>query len=399
MYRSRIVAGAALAILGFLGGLGWNAFAPGVGVATRSGRLPTAAGSLNSDERATVDLFQHASPSVVFITSLELRRNLFRLDVTQIPRGTGSGFVWDNNGHIVTNFHVIDGAQAVRVTLADQSAWDAKLVGAAPEKDLAVLKIEAPAEQLPALPMGSANELMVGQQVFAIGNPFGLDHTLTTGVISALGREIGSAADVPIRDVIQTDAAINPGNSGGPLLDSSGRLIGVNTAIYSPSGAYAGIGFAIPVDTVQWVVPDLIQHGRVMRPTSACTWRAPRSRSSSASAGADPRRQQQGRQAGLQRTRRDERGRLILGDVITSVDGGGIFRRRCAPLARAARCRRHRQTHRLARRQDARGHDRPPGPQRTACARRMIRPKEQRFTRRHGGTEPGGMSPCLRYSV
>ena len=325
MYRSRIVAGAALAILGFLGGLGWNAFAPGVGVATRSGRLPTAAGSLNSDERATVDLFQHASPSVVFITSLELRRNMFRFDVTQIPRGTGSGFVWDNNGHVVTNFHVIEGAQAVRVTLADQSAWDAKLVGAAPEKDLAVLKIEAPAEQLPALPMGAASELMVGQQVFAIGNPFGLDHTLTTGVISALGREIGSAADVPIRDVIQTDAAINPGNSGGPLLDSSGRLIGVNTAIYSPSGAYAGIGFAIPVDTVQWVVPDLIQHGRVMRPTLGVHLASTQIAQQLGIRGAlilDV--SSKAAKAGLQRTRRDERGRLILGDVITSVDGGAV---------------------------------------------------------------------------
>src|SRR5512139_204395 len=178
MQRSRILAGVGLAALGFFCGLGWNALAPDVGVATRSGRLPTAAGSLNSDERATVDLFQHAAPSVVFITSLELRRNVFRFDVSQIPRGTGSGFVWDDRGHIVTNFHVIQGADAARVTLADQTSWEAKLVGAAPEKDLAVLHIDAPADHLHALPMGAASELLVGQQVFAIGNPFGLDHTL-----------------------------------------------------------------------------------------------------------------------------------------------------------------------------------------------------------------------------
>jgi S1-C subfamily serine protease len=317
-----MIAGAALAALGFLGGLGLNALVPGIGIATRGGRLPTAAGTLNDAERATVELFQRAAPSVVFITSLELRRNAFRFDVTQIPRGTGSGFVWDDRGHIVTNFHVIQGADAARVTLADQSSWEAKLVGAAPEKDLAVLHIDAPAEQLHALPMGAASELLVGQQVFAIGNPFGLDHTLTTGVISALGREIGSVAEVPIRDVIQTDAAINPGNSGGPLLDSSGRLIGVNTAIFSPSGAYAGVGFAIPVDTVQWVVPDLIQHGRVMRPTLGVQLASAQITRQLGIRGAlilDV--SARAARAGLRPTRRDERGRLVLGDVITAVDG------------------------------------------------------------------------------
>ncbi|HSP98386.1 MAG TPA: trypsin-like peptidase domain-containing protein [Candidatus Dormibacteraeota bacterium] len=327
MERSRILAGVGLAALGFFCGLGWNALAPDVGVATRSGRLPTAAGSLNSDERATVDLFQHAAPAVVFITSLELRRNVFRFDVSQIPRGTGSGFVWDDRGHIVTNFHVIQGADAARVTLADQTSWEAKLVGAAPEKDLAVLHIDAPADHLHALPMGAASELLVGQQVFAIGNPFGLDHTLTTGVISALGREIGSVADVPIRDVIQTDAAINPGNSGGPLLDSSGRLIGVNTAIYSPSGAYAGVGFAIPVDTVQWVVPDLIQHGRVMRPTLGVQLASMQITQQLGIRGAlilEVAPGSKAARAGLEPTRRDERGRLILGDVITAVDGEAV---------------------------------------------------------------------------
>jgi S1-C subfamily serine protease len=156
---------------------------------------------------------------------------------------------------VLTNFHVIRDADTAQVALADRSSWPARLIGVAPDKDLAVLKIEAPAERLKQLPLGTSHDLQVGQHTFAIGNPFGLDHTLTTGVISALGREIESASGRPISDVIQTDAAINPGNSGGPLLDSSGRLIGMTTAIVSPSGAYAGIGFAIPVDTIRWVAP------------------------------------------------------------------------------------------------------------------------------------------------
>jgi S1-C subfamily serine protease len=181
-------------------------------------------------------------------------------------QGTGSGFVWDENGHVVTNFHVIQGAQAFRVTLHDNSVWDARLVGGDPDKDLAVLKIDAPSNLLKAIPLGESRPLQVGQKVFAIGNPFGLDQTLTTGVISGLGREIQSVTQKTIFDVIQTDAAINPGNSGGPLLDTAGRLIGVNTAIYSPSGTYAGIGFAVPVDTVNQIVPEIIRKGRVERP-------------------------------------------------------------------------------------------------------------------------------------
>src|SRR5262249_43202181 len=265
-----------------------------------------------------------ASPSVVFITSLAVRRSPFRFDLTQIPRGSGSGFVWDDGGHVVTNYHVIEGGNAARVTLSDQSTWDAELVGTAPEKDLAVLKIAAPAERLHAIPLGTASDLLVGQQVFAIGNPFGFDHTLTTGVISALGREIQSAARIPIRDMIQTDAAINPGNSGGPLLDSSGRLIGVNTAIFSPSGAYAGIGFAIPVDTVQWVVPDLIQHGRVIRPSLGAQIASPQITRQLNVSGALILEVTPGgaaERAGLHPTTRNQRGALVLGDIIVAVDG------------------------------------------------------------------------------
>jgi S1-C subfamily serine protease len=184
-----------------------------------------------------------------------------------VPQGAGTGFVWDSQGHIVTNYHVVQGGNAWQVTLDDHTDWEAEVIGAAADKDLAVLRIGAPAAKLPPVPVGASADLQVGQKVFAIGNPFGLDHTLTTGIISALGREIESVGGLPIRDVIQTDAAINPGNSGGPLLDSAGRLIGVNTAIYSPSGAYAGVGFAIPVDTVRWVVADLIAYGQIQRPT------------------------------------------------------------------------------------------------------------------------------------
>lgn len=225
-------------------------------------RAILARGDLAEDEKSTIALFKRSSPSVVHITTMTVRQNRYTRDIQQIPQGTGSGFIWDQDGHIVTNYHVIQGADAARVTLADQSTWQARLVGAYPDKDLAVLVIDAKKDRLPPIPLGTSHDLEVGQKVFAIGNPFGLDHSLTTGVISAVGREIESVTHQPIKEVIQTDAAINPGNSGGPLLDSAGRLIGVNTAIYSPSGAYAGIGFAIPVDEVNRLVPQLIREGR-----------------------------------------------------------------------------------------------------------------------------------------
>jgi S1-C subfamily serine protease len=278
--------------------------------------------SLPGDEAATIELFAAASPSVVHITTHALERDFFSFNVMEIPRGTGTGFVWDKQGHVVTNFHVIEDADAAHVSMADHSTWQAKLVGVAPEKDLAVLKIEAPADQLQPLPVGTSHDLKVGQNVYAIGNPFGLDQTLTTGVISALGREINSRTGRPIKDVIQTDAAINPGNSGGPLLDRERRLVGVTTAIFSPSGAYAGIGFAIPVDVVTWAVPELIAHGKIIRPSLAITV-APDSwtrqigvegvlilsveDNSSAAA------------AGLRPTRRDRIGNVYLGDIITAL--------------------------------------------------------------------------------
>jgi len=279
-----------------------------------------------SDEAATISLFEETAPSVCFITSKALvRRGFFSMRVDEIERGTGSCFIWDRSGHVVTNFHVIQGASSALVTLQDQSDWDAELVGYAPEKDLAVLRISAPRDSLRPIPIGSSTDLRVGQQAFAIGNPFGLDQTLTTGVISALGRQIESRARVPIRNVIQTDAAINPGNSGGPLLDSRGELIGVNTAIYSPSGAYAGIGFAIPVDTVRWVVPELISKGQIERPTLGIeTVDATRLVNVEGALVLEVQPGTSAERAGLQGTFRDRRGRIELGDIIVAVDGNPV---------------------------------------------------------------------------
>jgi S1-C subfamily serine protease len=223
----------------------------------------------------------------------------------------------------VTNYHVIRDADIAYVAFADQSSYPAKLVGAAPEKDLAVLHVDAPAEKLQPVSVGSSHNLEVGLKLYAIGNPFGLDHTLTTGIISALGREIESATGLPIKDVIQTDAAINPGNSGGPLLDSSGRLIGVTTAIYSPSGAYAGIGFAIPVDIVKWVVPELIKNGKIIRPGLAIGLASDSVSKRFGLPGVlilevGPRSTAEA--AGLRATRRTRFGDIVLGDIIVAID-------------------------------------------------------------------------------
>ena len=288
-------------------------------------RAVTPRGPLSADERATVELFRRTSPSVVHITTLAAQRDLFSLNVQQVPRGTGTGFVWDEQGHIVTNFHVIEGGSAARVTLSDQSTYDAELVGAFPDRDLAVLRIKAPRDKLPPIAIGSSRELVVGQQVYAIGNPFGLDQTLTTGVVSALNREIESFNNRTIKGVIQTDAAINPGNSGGPLLDSAGRLIGVNTQIASPSGASAGIGFAIPVDEVNRIVPRLIRDGRFVRPALGVTaGTADLRQALNLPAGVALVQVTPGgpaARAGLQPFRRGRGNAIIAGDVITAVDG------------------------------------------------------------------------------
>jgi S1-C subfamily serine protease len=232
-------------------------------------RAVTPRGDLAADESATVELFERCSPSVVYVSPLEHRQVLHAtgtMSEVDVPTGTGSGFVWDRAGHIVTNYHVVEGASGALVTLKDNTTWEARDIRVYPDKDLAVLSIDAPPEQLVPLAIGSAADLRVGQTVFAIGSPYELDYTLTHGIISALDREIDTAGGTIIQEVIQTDAAINPGNSGGPLLDSAGRLIGVNTMIYSESGSSAGIGFALPVDAVNRVVTQLVTRGRVVRP-------------------------------------------------------------------------------------------------------------------------------------
>ena len=291
-------------------------------------RLVEARGDLAGDEKATIELFERSKDAVVYITTAQRVLNPWSRDVLRIPRGTGSGFVWDKDGHVVTNNHVVLGAAEARVRLNDGRDYGATLVGASPAHDLAVLRIRVPERQPAPLPIGTSADLKVGQKVFAIGNPFGLDWSLTTGVVSALNRtlpsEDGSAA---IQDLVQTDAAINPGNSGGPLLDSAGRLIGVNTAIFSPSGAYAGVGFAVPVDTVNRVVPQLVAKGSYVRPVLGIQIDQGLNEMLQKRLGVkgvavmavEP--GSPAEQAGLRGAKIDRGGGIVPGDVILAVDG------------------------------------------------------------------------------
>lgn len=344
----RIIFWAVLLFSGFMVGVAWNNGTSKDSIKKEvvtpididePEKAPTSSNTrndLNSDEKATISLFEEAAPSVAFITTSNYRRDYWTRNITEIPRGTGSAFIWNKKGHIITNFHVIQGADRAQVTLADQSSWEAEVIGAAPGKDLAVLKIKAPKSHLFPIPIGSSDDLLVGQSVYAIGNPFGLDQTLTTGIISALGREINSVSGLPIRDAIQTDAAINPGNSGGPLLDSSGRLIGVNTAIYSPSGAYAGIGFSIPVDVVSWVVPQLIAHGKLMRPTLGVELASAQAMNRLGEEGAlvlNVIERSAAEEAGIRPTTRNRYGEFDLGDIITGINGEKIKSRNDLLLA------------------------------------------------------------------
>ena len=239
----------------------------GIGMAASgTPRAITPRGDLAAFEQSTVELFRTVSPSVVYLTTRSRVASPFSRRAIEVDAGSGSGFMWDEFGHIVTNFHVLQEASSAKVVLWDQSSYEAILVGGSADHDLAVLKINAPAAKLLPVAIGTSDDLLVGQAVFAIGNPFGLNQTLTTGVVSAKSRSIDSPTGRSIDEVIQIDAAINPGNSGGPWLDSAGRLIGVNTAIYSPSGTSAGVGFSIPVDTVNRVVPQIIANGRYEPP-------------------------------------------------------------------------------------------------------------------------------------
>jgi S1-C subfamily serine protease len=289
-------------------------------------RLVTARGDLAQDEQNAIGVYRTVAPSVVFVTSVQVQKNrsLFRFSAMQVEKDAGSGFVWDPNGYIVTNYHVVENSEVVEVTLCDQSVRQALRVGTDPDKDIAVIKIDAPRELLPPIAIGTSRDLMVGQRVYAIGNPFGYDQTLTSGIISGLGREITGASNRPIQGVIQTDAPINPGNSGGPLLDSAGRVVGMNTAILSPTGAYAGIGFAVPIDAINRIVPEIIRGEAVPRP----------------SLGIKPAEDHivrrlglegvliltiapntSAEKAGLHETERNESGRIVLGDLITAIDG------------------------------------------------------------------------------
>jgi len=301
---------------------------PGSSPIAESLKVTPAAAFTNQEER-TISVFETASPSVVYITTTDKVLDFWTRNVSERPSGTGTGFVWDKNGHIVTNYHVVEGYKTAKVRLSDQRIFDVDVVGASPRHDLAVLKMRETKEVPPPVQIGTSSELKVGQTVLAIGNPFGLDHTLTTGVVSALGRSIDGegSTNTTMEDLIQTDAAINPGNSGGPLLDSSGRVIGVNVAIYSPSGASAGIGFAIPVDTVNRVVPQLVQNGRYIRPVLGITM------NDEVTGRVVDRLGVQGvlvlevapdspaQKSGLKGTTVKANDELILGDIIQSIDG------------------------------------------------------------------------------
>jgi len=238
-------------------------FAP----ASTSQRMVSARGDLAADEKSTIELFENSKASVVYISTRQQVMDFWTRNVFSVPQGTGSGFVWDKAGHVITNYHVVKGASEAWVKLSDGRNYRADLVGASPQHDIAVLHIGVGFKSPPPVPIGTSSDLKVGQKVFAIGNPFGLDWTLTSGIVSALDRSLDGDNRTVIDHLIQTDAAINPGNSGGPLLDSAGRLIGINTAIYSPSGASAGIGFAEPVDTIMRVVPQLIRNGKYISPS------------------------------------------------------------------------------------------------------------------------------------
>jgi S1-C subfamily serine protease len=318
-----MLAGAVLAAGSAVVMQGWSA-APVVD------RTVTPRGPLGAGEQANIALFDNARESVVYISTTERVQDFWSRNVMEVPRGTGSGFIWDDAGHVITNRHVIAGASSAKVRLSDGHDYDAELVGESALHDIAVLRINLGSRRGKPLPIGTSADLKVGQNVFAIGNPFGLDWTLTTGIVSALDRsqptEDGSSV---IEHLVQTDAAINPGNSGGPLLDSAGRLIGINASIYSPSGASAGIGFAIPVDTVMRVVPQLIRNGHYVRPSLGIQtdeYTNQRVISVLGVAGVAVLRVARGSAAaaaGLQPLQ-VSRGQIVSGDMITAVNGVAV---------------------------------------------------------------------------
>jgi S1-C subfamily serine protease len=330
-WGSAVLWGLILGLGAFLGWLFWRGEKSGGAPAEDTTQAVEALGSLQEEQDTAEAVYKKAAPSVVHVTRLAAVRDRFTLDLQQIPEGTGSGFLWDDQGHVVTNYHVIgEDPFGISVTLADHSTWTARVTGTVPDSDLAVLKIEAPKDKLHPIAVGRSADLQVGQRAFAIGNPFGLDQTLTTGVISALGRQIASETNKAIKGVIQTDAPINPGNSGGPLLDSSGRLIGITSAILSPSGTWAGIGFAIPVDEVNTLIAGIISHPQPQRPALGVTI-APRELQQRLGVGRgvlilDVLPGSAAAKAGLRPTRLDEDSEVQLGDILLAVDGHTVGR-------------------------------------------------------------------------
>jgi S1-C subfamily serine protease len=282
---------------------------------------------LTAEEQNTIEVVRKTRNSVVYVINVQFVRDFFSSSEQAVPRGSGSGFVWDGQGHIVTNFHVIDEGDKFMVSFPDQKQVEATLVGRDPNRDIAVLKLKEQVAGITPIPVGTSRDLLVGQKVVAIGNPFGLDHTVTTGIVSALGRGVPGAGGVTIRDMIQTDASINPGNSGGPLVNSSGELIGMNTMIVG-SDTSTGVGFAIPVDTIGKIVPQIIRFGKVTRPDLAgVSFVRDEVAQRAGIEGAVILEVAQGSRAyqlGLRGLHRDAFGRLLVRDVITGIDGAKI---------------------------------------------------------------------------
>lgn len=285
--------------------------------------------SLLPNERNTIEIFQKISPKVVYVHRMNTIAGRYHNQEHVVQSGSGSGIIWDNQGHVVTNFHVIKGADTLSVSM-DKRTMPAKVIGADPRRDIAVLLLKSPQalselKSFTPIELAPTHDLLVGQKAIAIGNPFGLDHSLTVGIISALGRKVPGVGGVTIRDMIQTDASINPGNSGGPLLDSAGRLIGLNTMIFSQSGTSAGVGFAVPADDIARTVTQIITHGRVLLAGIGIQPVDPRL---AARFGvkqgiliADVFPNSPALTAGLRGTSRGHMGQIILGDVIVALNG------------------------------------------------------------------------------
>lgn len=330
-FASALIAVGTIACANNLGGMNWGSNNSNIALAEENSNGAIADPSTASDEQNSIDVYRTLSPGVAFITTTSMSADYYGQEFEQ-ESGSGSGSVIDNQGHILTNYHVIEGAQKLTVSLGGEKVFPAKLVGGDPDTDLAVIKIEPPAEGLTVIQMGDSDKLSVGQKVLAIGNPFGLDRTLTTGVISGLQRPIRARNNRPIEGAIQTDASINPGNSGGPLLDKYGKMIGINSQILSRTGASNGIGFAIPASIAKRVVPQLLQFGEVRRPKLGAAL-FPVNELAKQGVGVPVENgllvravvpNGSAQRAGLRGLQQDSSGGIVFGDIITSIDGTAL---------------------------------------------------------------------------